>query len=78
MDLSAMKLKVENGDYGQGSEAAEKFYDDFLLMFENCSLYNEDDGEVMEEAARIFALVPEMYAGVCINAVKKQKKTETS
>ena len=37
---------------------------------------NEDDGEVTEEAARIFFLVPETYATVCANALKKQKKSE--
>lgn len=75
IDISKMRSKAEKGEYGEGSEAAGKFYDDFLLMFENCSLYNEDDGEVTEEAARIFFLVPETYATVCANALKKQKKT---
>jgi hypothetical protein len=75
--MSAIKLKVENGEYGEGSDAAEKLYDDMLLMFENCCMYNEDDGEVMEEAARIFSLVPETYAAVCSNVLKKQKKVES-
>ena len=74
--MSKMKSKVEKGEYGEGSEAAERLYDDFLLMFENCSLYNEDDGEVTEEAARILFLVPETYATVCSSVLKKQKKSE--
>ena len=74
IDMSQMKSKVEEGAYGEGSEAAAKFYDDFLLMFDNCSLYNDDEGEVIEEAARLFALVPETYAIACTNILKKQKK----
>ena len=74
MDLATMKLRVENGDYGEGSKAASKLYKDFLLMFENCAAYNDDEGEVLEEAARLLALVPETYAAQCILASKKQKK----
>ena len=74
IDLSQMKSKVDKGEYGEGNEAAAKFYDDFSLMFENCSLYNDDEGEVIEEAARLFALVPETYAQACTNILKKQKK----
>lgn len=73
IDLSTMNSKLESGAYGEGSEAASKLYADYLLMFDNCRLYNEDDGEVTEEAARIMALVPEMYAGACTAVRKKQK-----
>ena len=75
VDLKTMKSKVDSGVYGDGSEAAARLYQDILLMFENCSLYNEDDGEVMEEATRIFFLVPETYADVCSNVMKKKKKS---
>ena len=74
IDLAKMKAKVENGDYGDGSQAAAALYEDFLLMFDNCNLYNDEDGEVSEEAARLFALVPETYASACANVLKKQKK----
>jgi hypothetical protein len=74
MDLAKMKSKVENEEYGQGSAAANAFYEDFLLMFDNCSLYNDDDGEVIEEAARLFVLLPEVYAAGCVALLKKQKK----
>jgi hypothetical protein len=77
MDMLTMKSKVEKGEYGRGSDAAAKFYEDFRLMFENCGAYNDDDGEVIEEAARLFALVPETYAALCTSALKKQKKASS-
>ena len=54
--------------------ASAAFFKDFLLLFDNCSLYNDEDGEVVEEAARLFALLPEVYAGACTTVLKKQKK----
>ncbi len=77
IDMATMREKVENGDYGDGSTGAAKFYRDFRLMFENCATYNDDEGEVIEEAARLFALVPETYAAQCALALKKQKKSGT-
>ena len=74
IDLSKMREKVEKDEYGQGAGAAAAIYEDFLLMFDNCSLYNDEDGEVVEEAARLFALLPEVYAGACSSVLKKQKK----
>mmetsp|Transcript_505 Transcript_505/g.1039 ORF Transcript_505/g.1039 Transcript_505/m.1039 type:complete len:373 (-) Transcript_505:2256-3374(-) len=73
IDLSTMNSKLESGVYGEGSDGASKLYSDYLLMFDNCRLYNEDDGEVTEEAARIMALIPEIYAGACVAVLKKQK-----
>jgi hypothetical protein len=69
-----VKSKIEKGEYGDGSGGATELYTDFLLMFDNCNLYNDDDGEVIEEAARLFALVPETYAAACASVLKKQKK----
>lgn len=74
MDFSKMKTKIEEGSYGSGSKAAAAFYDDFLLVFENCYLYNDDDGDVVEEAARLFALLPETYALACTAVASKKKK----
>lgn len=74
IDLATMNSKIEKGGYGEGTKGASKLYSDFLLMFDNCRLYNEDDGEVTEEAARIMALVPELYGGACAATLKKQKK----
>ena len=74
IDLATMKTKLNNGEYGEGTKGASKLYADFLLMLDNCRLYNDDDGEVTEEAARIMALLPEIYGGSCSAALKKQKK----
>ncbi|OEU09614.1 Bromodomain-containing protein [Fragilariopsis cylindrus CCMP1102] len=74
IDLATMKTKLNNGEYGEGTKGASKLYADFLLMFDNCRLYNDDDGEVTEEAARIMALLPEIYGSSCSTALKKQKK----
>ena len=72
MDFGRMKDKVEEGLYGQnGSKAAAALYYDFLLVFDNCRLYNTDDSEVTEEAARILALLPEAYVSSCMAAQKK-------
>ena len=73
IDLATMNSKVDSGVYGEGTEGSAKLYSDFLLMFDNCRLYNEDDGEVTEEAARIMAIVPELYGGACVAILKKQK-----
>jgi hypothetical protein len=75
IDMLTMREKVEKGDYGEGSKAAAKLCRDFGLMFENCALYNDDEGEVLEEAARLFALVSETYAAQCSSVLKKQKKS---
>ena len=77
MDFGTMKKKIEEGKYGQGTEAAAAFYEDFLLVFDNCALYNDDDGEVSGEAARVLGLLPETFAGACV-AVKGAKKRKRS
>ena len=71
MDMSTMWTKVDKGSYGRGVEAARAFYDDFLLMFDNCYKFNDEDGEVVEEAARLFALLPETFATACLTVAKK-------
>jgi hypothetical protein len=73
MDFGRMKEKVEEGLYGDGSAAAAALYGDFLLVFDNCRLYNDDDSDVTAEAARILALVPEAYVSSCAAAQKKAK-----
>lgn len=74
MDFSTMKHKVESGAYGTGNTAAASLYNDFLLVFENCALYNDEDGEVGKEAARLLGLLPEAFAGACAAAAAKQSK----
>lgn len=72
MDFGTMKKKIINGDYGEASAAATALYEDFVLVFHNCNLYNPDDSEVSEEAARVLALLPEAYALACATASKKK------
>jgi Bromodomain len=73
MHFGRMKEKVEEGLYGSGSAATAALYRDFLLVFDNCRLYNTDESEVTEEASRILALVPEAYVSSCAAAQKKAK-----
>lgn len=68
-----MKKKIENADYGEGSSAAVNFYQDFLLVMNNCLLYNSEDSEVTSEAARIMSLLPETFAGACMSISGESK-----
>lgn len=72
MDFGTMRKKIQNGVYGSGSSAAAAFYSDFLLVFDNCRLYNTDDSDVTDEAARILGLLPEAYVAACLSAAKKK------
>jgi hypothetical protein len=72
MDFGTMMTKVDKKDYGRGDTAAAALYQDFLLVFDNCRLYNPEDSEVAEEAARILALLAESFAAACVAASKKK------
>lgn len=72
MDFGAMMKKVDRKGYGRGSNAAAALYEDFMLVFDNCRLYNPEDSEVSDEAARILALLPEAFAAACIVAAKRK------
>ena len=74
MDFGTMKQKAETGGYGTGDVAAAAFYNDFLLTFDNCALYNDEEGEIGLVAAHLLALLPETYAEACEAAVAKQAK----
>ena len=74
MDFGTMRKKVEKGAYGKGKGAITALYQDFLLVFDNCRLYNSDEGEIIEEAARIFGLLSEAYVSSCIAVAKKYNK----
>jgi hypothetical protein len=76
MDFSQMLSKVESGAYGSGSDAAASLFVDFLLIFDNCFLYNDEEGDVVEEATRLFSLLPETYASVCQSLAGKRKNTK--
>lgn len=65
MDFGKMKLRIENEVYGSGSDAAAALYKDFLLVFDNCLLFNTEESDVTEEAARVLGLLPETFASAC-------------
>ncbi len=82
MDFRTMKEKVEQNEYGRGSDLVKGFYFDVLLVMDNCALYNELNSEVSKEAARILALLPETFASACIavssagvTKISKKKKS---
>jgi len=72
MDFSTMKSKVMKGEYGEGSSAAAKLYEDFLLVFDNCYQFNNGEGEVVEEAMSVLKAMSLTFAKVC-NEVKRMK-----
>lgn len=74
MDFGTMKQKVESGAYGKGDASVAGLYNDFLLTFENCALYNDEDGEVGLEAARLLGLLPEAFVGACASVAANQAK----
>ena len=69
MDFGTMIKKVKSGAYGKGSKAAAKLYKDFLLVFDNCLTYNEEDGEIAEEASRVLGYVPEAYCQALLSVL---------
>jgi len=73
MDFGTMKKKLDDGSYGSGSKAMGAMYRDFLLVFENCALYNED-GDVLEEAARLFGILPLTFATSCVAVISKSNR----
>jgi len=77
MDFSKMMEKIESGEYEEGgSDAISSLCKDFLLIFDNCDLYNDEEGEVVSEAARLFGILPETYSSVCRSFAGKRKKVK--
>ena len=74
MDFGTMKAKVDDKAYGVGSSAAEALYKDFVLVFQNCALFNGDEGEVIQEASRVLSLLPETFSSACVNAANNSSK----
>mmetsp|Transcript_25263 Transcript_25263/g.24209 ORF Transcript_25263/g.24209 Transcript_25263/m.24209 type:complete len:81 (+) Transcript_25263:104-346(+) len=74
MDFGTMKRMLEDDAYGNGSAALATFYSDFLLVMDNCVLYNDDNDEIMDEASRLFGILPEVYANACVSVVGKNKR----
>jgi len=74
MDFGTMKKKLQKGDYGDGSTAMSALYADFLLVIDNCILYNDEGGDVIDEAARIVSFLPETFASACVAIANKSSK----
>lgn len=74
MDFKTMSDKLEEGSYGEGSEALTKLYSDYLLVFDNCAIYNDVGSEVADEAARVMKLLPEVFANACASVREKGKR----
>jgi Bromodomain len=73
MDFAKMKDKLAKGVYGNGSEAASALYEDFVLVFDNCILFNSEDSEVTREASRILGHLPESFASACLTIARRIK-----
>jgi len=74
MDFGTMKAKLENEKYAAGSQGMMEIYNDFLLVMDNCALYNENNEEVLNEAGRLLSLLPEIFAVACVAAAGKTKR----
>jgi len=81
MDFGTMRSKLENGDYGSRSGALSALYSDFLLVMDNCALYNDGDSDVSREAARLMSFLPETFSAAVSAAlshkIKSRKKKKT-
>jgi len=74
MDFATMRMKITEMTYGTGSEALSAFYHDFLLVMDNCGLYNDKDSDVGKEAGRLMSLLPEVFAASCLAVGDKKRK----
>ena len=70
MDFRTMKSKVEGGKYGAGSDAAAKFFEDFLLVFDNCYNFNDGIGEVVDDAKVVLQTMPLAFAKSCQEVIR--------
>ena len=70
MDFGTMVNKLESGQYGNADIG--KVFADFLLVLNNCALYNEGNEEVMDEAARLLGILPETYAKACVGILRQK------
>jgi len=74
MDFATMRTKINGMAYGNGDEALSSFYHDFLLIMDNCALYNEKDSDLGIEAGRLMSLLPETFAASCLAVGDKKRK----
>ena len=69
-----MRCKLEKGKYKAGSKGIMGVYHDFLLVMDNCALYNENNEQVLNEAGRLLSLLPETFAVACVAVAGKLKR----
>jgi len=74
MDFGTMRDKVISGRYDILSDSYQGLYEDFLLVMDNCALYNGDNEEIMEEAARLLGLLPSAFTIACVSIARKTKR----
>ena len=65
MDFGTMMTKVDEGQYGSGKDSVSEFYDDFLLLFDNCAKFNQGEGDVLDEATLVLKALPLTFAKSC-------------
>ena len=68
MDFQTMRAKVDSGGYGKKDQAG-KFYDDFLLAFDNCREFN-GDSDVSDEGGKVLKALPVVFAKACDEVVR--------
>jgi bromodomain-containing protein 7/9 len=66
MDFGTMKKKISDASYSSGSEGIAQVYGDFLLVMDNCALYNDDNKEILTEAGRLLGLLPKFFMKACV------------
>lgn len=73
MDFGTMLTKLEEKKYNFDCKAMSEIYEDFLLVMDNCALYNEGNDEILGEAARLMGMLPIVYAEAC-NKVRSKNQ----
>lgn len=64
-----MLKKVDQGDYDSDPKG---MYVDFMLIMKNCALYNDDNEDILGEAARLLVMLPLVYSEACANIRNSQ------
>jgi len=68
IDFGTMRDRIKDGFYSPCSGGISTFFDDCVLIFDNCIEYNSADSDVGKEASRVFSYLPVAYA-ICFEAV---------
>jgi len=65
MDFGTMLTKLKTNEYKYSANGMSQIYQDFLLVMDNCALYNDGNDEILREAARLMGILPIAYAEAC-------------